>query len=499
MSSLRRWSLVSVAVFCSTAMEMGSRALADNGPGSICTVKIDKAPLQIGKEVLGRLNKGQRLKVLKTNPPWVWTEAKVNGQPKRGWIHSRFLEFAGADTGSGGKATARPSVAGVWPQFRGPNRDGLSSETGLLKQWPGNGPPLLWTAKGCGVGYASVAVVDGLIYTAGNVGNASAVVAFDLNGQRKWTTPVGGPARGGGYPGARGTPTVDGGKVYWESPNGDVVCLDAKTGRKIWSLNILQSFNGRNIQWALSESVLIDGNNLICCPGGAQAGVVALNKDTGKTVWICKETRDQPGYASPIVFEYRGVRQIVTMTAKAAVGVEAGTGKLLWRHEHRTEHGGNIPTPIYHDGHVFISSGYRTGSVLLRLDVSGRNVSVAEVWRVKALDNHHGGVILVDGCLYGSNFGGQWLCLDFKTGREEYAEGGLGKGSVTYADGMLYCLGQGGRVGLVRATPQGHRLISQCGLPAGGSKESWAHPVVCGGRLYIRHGDALFAFDIRQK
>ncbi len=391
------------------------------------------------------------------------------------------------------------AAAADWPQWRGPNRDGLSAEKGLLKEWPQAGPELLWTAKGLGEGFASVAIADGLIYTAGNVGADMKLAALSLDGKTQWQVRVG-PAYKGDSPGSRGTPTVDGGCVYYETPEGTVSCLDAKSGKEVWSLNILKQFEGRNIQWALSESVLIDGNNLICCPGAEQAAMVALDKKTGKTVWVCKGAGDKPGYASPIIVDYQGLRQIVTLTATAAIGVNAKTGDLLWRFPHKTEWDANIPTPIYSDGCVFVDSGYGSGGELLRLKVAGDKCSAEKVWATKALDNHHGGIILVDGCLYGSSFGGQWVCLDFKTGEKKYGDAGVGKGSLTYADGMLYTYSESrGNVGLVKATPSAHTIVSRFRVPAGGKGPNWAHPVVCGGRLYLRHGDLLFAYDIKGK
>jgi outer membrane protein assembly factor BamB len=387
--------------------------------------------------------------------------------------------------------------AADWPQWRGPNRDGLSSETGLLKQWPEGGPKLLWTAKGIGTGFATVSVADGLIYTAGNVGSDTLITAIDLDGKTKWQAKNG-KACTADSPGSRGTPTLNDGKLYHENADGDVICLDAKSGEKVWALNVLKEFNGRNIQWALAESLLIDGDNLIACPGGPEAAVVALDKKTGKTVWVCKGARDdKPGYASPIVFEHKGLRQIVTMTSLAAIGVNAKTGDLLWRHPHKTDYDANIPTPILHEGCVFIDSGYGSGGALLKLNVEGEKCSVERVWSTKALDNHHGGVILVNGYLYGSNHGGKWVCLDFKTGEQKYAAGGVGKGSLTYADGMLYTYSEGGTAGLVKATPEGHEVISKFNVPKGGKGPHWPHPVVCGGRLYLRHADALHAYDVK--
>lgn len=243
----------------------------------------------------------------------------------------------------------------------------------------------------------------------------------------------------------------------------------------------------------------MDGNNLICSPGGPEAAIVALDKQTGKTVWVCKGAGDKPGYASPIIVNYQGLRQYVTMTSHAAIGVHAGTGEMLWRFKHTTSHEANIPDPVYHDGYVFIDSGYDSGGQLLKLTVQDGRCSVAEVWRTKALDNHHGGIVLADGCLYGSNHEGKWVCLDFKTGQVKHTAEGVEKGSIVYADGMLYTYSERGEAGLVKATPESHSLVSRFRVPDGGKGSNWAHPVVCGGRLYLRHGDLLHAYDVKGK
>lgn len=470
-------------------------------------VKTDSAPLQMGKEVLARLKRGTKIEAVASKGEWVFTEVTIGGVKKKGWINKRYLlavpsvnvpnrEDPTAETPSPEVKRAGRSAIPGWTQWRGKNRNGKSLEKGLVKRWSDGGPKLLWTAKGCGIGYASLSFGGGLIYTAGNFGSTVCVVAFSIDGKQVWRSEVG---RGwtGSYPGSRGTPTYEDGKLYYESPMGEVVCLEARTGRKIWSVNILRKFRGRNISWGLAESVLIDGDRLICQPGGREVGVVALQKQTGKTIWTCR-TGDKPGYASPIVFEYKGLRQIVTMTSYAAVGINAKTGRLLWRYEHRTSYDANIPTPIYHDGYVFIDSGYGSGGALLRLNVSGERCSVNEVWTTKALDNHHGGIVLVDGYLYGSSHRGRWVCLDFRTGRVMYSESGVGKGSVIYADGMLYCLSERGMLGLVEATPRGHKVVSRFRIPRSGRGPTWAHPAIQHGTLYIRHGDVLFAFDIKQ-
>jgi outer membrane protein assembly factor BamB len=393
---------------------------------------------------------------------------------------------------------ANKSAGCQWPRFHGPNRDNISGDTGLLKQWPINGPKLVWTAKDIGEGFSTVAIANGLIYTTGNIEKDTVITAMDLNGKLVWTANNG-PAYKRSQPGTRGTPTIDNGRLYHENADGDVICLDAKTGEKIWSLNILEKFNGRNIIWGLAESLLIDGNNLICTPGGEAVGIAALDKRNGRTVWKSQGTHDKPGYCSPIVFEYKGLRQIVTLMAKSIAGFDAETGKLLWQVEHVTPYDENINMPIFHEGYIFASTR-TTGSRLLRLNVDGKNASVEQVWESKQLEPQHGGILLLGNYLYGAcrtSGLGPWVCLDFKTGKRMFSEQGIGTGSLTYADGLVYALNHKRIVALVEATPQQFKIISQFKLPEGGKGPTWAHPVVCNGCLYIRHGNHLYCYDIK--
>ena len=389
-------------------------------------------------------------------------------------------------------------AAPEWPQFHGPRRDNLSTETGLLKRWPEGGPKRLWTASGIGYGFSTVAVADALLYTTGNIGKDTVITALDLTGKTLWQARNG-PAWQREVPGTRSTPTIDGRRLYHENADGDIACLDAKTGRTIWSVNILRTFNGRNIRWGLAESLLVDGDRVVCVPGGRTVSMAALDKTTGKTVWTCRGAGDKPGYASPVLIDYKGLRQIVTMMSASIVGVHADTGKLLWRHDHKAYEDETVSTPVFHDGLIAVSTLGPGAARCLRLTVAGQTASVQEVWHTGVLDNHHGGILALDGYIYGTKVRSTWVCLDFKTGTVMYKADGVGKGSLTYADGMLYTYSEGGRVGLVKATPKSHDLISQFQIPKGGKGPAWAHPVVCGGRLYLRHGNFLYCYDIRGK
>lgn len=389
-----------------------------------------------------------------------------------------------------------PSEAPSWPRFHGPDGQNRSTETGLLKQWPESGPKLVWTAEGIGEGFSSVTLGGGLIYTDGNIDGKTVVTAIDFDGRTKWQKPNG-PAWTTDRPGTRGTPTYDLGRVYCESPLGEVVCLDAKSGDKVWDLNILKEFEGRNITWALAESVLVDGDRLICCPGGQKGAVVALDKTTGKTVWASKSTGNTASYASPMLAQQDGLRMVLTMNAKSLIGVNADDGELLFEFPHATRYDVNAFSPLYHDGRIFVSTGYGSGSVQVKVKVDGKKASVEKAWANKDLDNHHGGVLLVDGFLYGSSARGKWLCLDWKTGETKHRADGVGKGSLTWAEGMLYCYSENRKMGLVKASPEKHDVVSQFEVPSGGDGPSWAHPVVCGGRLYLRHSNKLYAYDVK--
>lgn len=388
---------------------------------------------------------------------------------------------------------------GDWPTFHGPRRDDISHEKGLLTSWPDEGPPLIWVAEGIGEGYATVSVANDAVYTTGNIDNQTMVTSLNLDGSLRWQAPAG-EAWTGSYEGSRSTPTVDGGRVYCASPHGQLVCLHAGDGSPVWQVNILERFGGRNIQWGLAESPLVDGDLVICTPGGDLGRVAALDKLTGDTVWATRGGGGAAGYASAVAAEIHGTRVILAMTAKALLGVDAADGRLLFEFPLNTSYDVHATTPICADNHVYISAGYGTGSVMLRIERNGDNFRAVEKWRSPELDNHHGGVVLWDGFLYGASDQGnkgKWVCLDWNSGELLYAEKGVGKGSVLCVNGMLYTLSEKQRMGLVRATPDGHDVISRFSLPRGDGP-SWAHPVVCGGALYLRYGDRLYCHDVRQ-
>ena len=406
-----------------------------------------------------------------------------------------------------GAAAAPPPPASApdqWAQFHGPRRDNKSTEKNLLKQWPKDGPKLLWARRGVGKGYAAVSISGPRIYTAGNIDEHTVITALNTDGKIVWQAKNG-PVVRRSYPGARGTPTVDLGKVYHLAPDGAIVSLDAETGKEIWARNVLKDFKGTNCTWGLSESLLIDGKRVICVVGGEKTSIVALDKDTGKAVWKSPGIGDKPGYASPIVVEDDGLRQIVTAMSQSIVSVAADTGKLLWKFEHRVWMDENITTPIYHDGHIFVAGPGR-GATLLKLKVSTskKKCSISQVWYNPKFDNQHGGVVLTGGYLFGhAKKGSRLWCVEFKTGKTIYSvsheASGKRSASLTLADGMLYVLSDRKTVYLAPAAPKAFKPVSSFDILPGGSGPLWAHPVIFGGRLYIRHDKILMAYDIRAK
>ena len=388
------------------------------------------------------------------------------------------------------------SVATDWPQWRGPDRSGVSRETGLLKQWPRSGPALVWSASQIGAGFGSIAVRADRVFVQGMKGRQSVVSSLDrATGKLVWSTALGPSGSNDRGSGPRGTPTVDGDRAYVLTENGDLASLQVADGKIVWRRNILQEFRGRNINWLISESPLVDGGLVIVTPGGRNAGMAALDKASGKTVWTSKELSDGAGYSSPVVADVQGVRTIMTLTSEAGVGVRAKDGKLMWRHGNVANGTANITTPVYADGKVFYTSAYGTGAALLGLRAAGEEVRAQEIYFTSSMQNHHGGVVLVGGYLYG--FTNSILtCLEFTTGRVMWRDRSVGKGSVAYADGHLYILSENNVVGLAEASPTGYREKGRFSVADQGWP-SWAHPVVSGGRLYIRNQEVLASYDVR--
>ncbi len=383
------------------------------------------------------------------------------------------------------------SATAQWSQWRGSERTGISNETGLADSWPAGGPEKVWTAEGLGAGFASFSISDGRLYTQGQRSGSQHVIALDAaSGKKLWEVPTGrgfSERRGGG---PRGTPTVDGDRIYALSAAGNLICLEAATGKKIWESNLLDRFSASNIRWGISESPLIDGDVVVVNPGGRGASVVALNKVDGKLIW--KSQSDEAGYSSAIVTEVDGVRQYILLTGDGGIGLLAKNGELLWRYNGVANGTANVATPIFHDNHVFLSSDYGTGCVLLKLTASGAE----EVYFNRDMRNHYGSSVLVNGVLYGSS-SRILTAMDFKTGAVLWRDRSVGKAQVIYADGKLYLYSEDGKLGMARATPDGYEELARHEI---GQREfrTWALPVVSAGKLIIRDQDTAWAFDIRE-
>jgi len=406
------------------------------------------------------------------------------------------LSLAALSLVASAPAGASAQTGGDWPQWRGANRDGLSKETGLLRQWPEAGPPLAWKAGGAGRGYSSVALAGGRLYTMGLRGDREFVVAFDAaTGKELWATATGRAFRNDRGDGPRSTPTVDGERLYALGGAGDLACLETKTGRVVWSLNVLDKFGGENIVWGISESPLVLGDRVLVNAGGPGASVVALNKRDGSLVW--KSQSDRAGYSSAIPLQVGGTTQVVFFTSRRAMALDPKDGRLLWEYARAANNVANAATPVARGGRVFISSDYGTGAGMVEVRAEGAQVSAREVYFTKEMRNHHSSSVLVGEHLYGFS-GGILTAMKFDTGEVAWKDRSVGKGSLVYADGMLYCMSENGVVGLVEATPEGYRergrfRIQQDSLP------TWAHPVVAGGRLFIRDQETIYAYDVRQK
>ena len=393
-------------------------------------------------------------------------------------------------------------VGADWPQWRGPDRSGVSAETGLLQSWPAGGPKLLWEGGAIGEGFSSLAIVDGRIYTMGDKNGQSNVFCLkQQDGSVLWSLKVGKP--GGNYSGTRCTPTVDGNLVFALGQFGDLVCAESSSGRERWRKNLAKDFGGSPGGWSYSESVLIDGDNLICSPGGRKATALALNKNTGSVIWATAlPSGGESHYSSWVVSNGAGIKQYVRLFGGGTYGIAASNGQFLWRYDKLGKNTANIPTPIPFGDYVFTAAGYGKGGALLKLSRRGGSVVAQEVYYNKELKNKHGGIVKVGDYVYGDfdDRGSPW-CANVMNGRVQWRRDGGGQGSgsacVTYADGRLYYRYQDGVMGLVDASPQGgFRQISSFKIPDG-MKKSWAHPVISGGLLYLRGMNKILCYDLR--
>ncbi|HET6250490.1 MAG TPA: PQQ-binding-like beta-propeller repeat protein [Tepidisphaeraceae bacterium] len=389
------------------------------------------------------------------------------------------------------------AAAGDWPQWRGPHRDAVSSETGLLQDWPTEGPKLAWKATGMGVGYSTVSIADGKIFTMGDHGDVADVMALDMDGKTLWTTKIG-KSGGSTAPGTRSTPTVDGDRVYAMGQFGDLVCLEAGTGKEVWHKDLRKELSGEMGGWGYAESPLVDGDKLICTPGGKQGTVAAFDKKTGDVIWRSKDMTDGAQYSSLMMADINGTHQYVVFTGKSVAGI-AADGKVLWKAQRKGKTA-MVPTPVVDGNMVFVTSGYGVGCNMFKITGSGADSKAEEVYANKDMQIHHGGVICLEDHVYGATDGGDLVCMNIKDGSVAWKNKCVGKGSIAYADGRFYVRAEGsGDVALVEATDSGYKEHGRMKQPERGREKAWAHPVVAGGKLYLRDMNNLFCYDVKAK
>jgi len=396
-------------------------------------------------------------------------------------------------------AATAPVRSADWPQWRGPNRDGISTETGLLQDWSATKPKLLWKAEGLGAGFSSVAVSKGRIVSMGDIDGASHVVCLDDAGKVQWKSKVGKAGDPGNYPGTRSTPTVDGDLVFAIGQYGDMVCVSIE-GKEVWRTSLSRTLGGKQMSgWGYAESPLVDGDKLLASPGGRDGTVAAFDKKTGNLLWRSKGFTDSAGYSSIIVAEIGGTRQYIQLTGASVAGLATDDGRTLWKAS-RPGKTAVIPDPVYHDNMVFVTSGYGVGCNMFKISGGGDKFSASQEYANTDMKNHHGGVVRVGDHVYGTNDPGILTCMELKTGKVVWQNRSVGKGPITCADGKLYLRSEGsGTVALVAADPSGYKELGKIEQPERTRHKAWAHPVVANGRLYLRDQNNLFCFDISGK
>jgi outer membrane protein assembly factor BamB len=397
-----------------------------------------------------------------------------------------------------------PAIAADWATWLGPNRDGRSTETGLLASWSDGGPKSVWKVKSLGEGYSSLAVVGNRIYTQGQEGGQQFVLALDVaSGKQVWKTPTGKLYENYRGNGPRGMPQVEGNRLYAVGSEGTLVCLDTETGKRLWAFNYVEKFGSPLPKWGFSEQPLIDGDRLIINPGGKGAGIVALNKTTGAVIWQSQD--DMAAYSSVLPLDFGGRRIYTVLTSSAALGVDARDGALLWRYDKVSNRVANVATPVFADGHVFYSSNYGTGCALLKLAAEDGKITATEVYLSRDMQNHYATSIKVGDFLYGfsGNQPGVLTAMDFKTGKVAWKDRSVEKGNCILAEKLLYCQGENGKIGLIDPSPAGYKENSRFEIRAAGPSwgpagSLWTVPAVANGRLYIRDQDNLYAYDIKR-
>ena len=405
------------------------------------------------------------------------------------------------------QAFARPNHS--WTQWRGPNQDNVSPETGLLKVWPEGGPELLWTSEDIGLGHSSVVMEHGRIYTTGILAESGPhVFCLDSSGKVIWKRAVGKAWRAGKpewqkpFYGTRSTPTLVEEHLYHLADNGLLVCLFAKTGDPVWDVDLKKRFQvKRPPSFGYSESPVTDAQTVIVSPGGHGGQVVALSRLSGETSWVCTNLAEQAGNTTGIIVEDKGVRQFITMTGQHVIGVDAASGELLWKWKHVNKFKENCTTPVYADGVVVASSGYGLYSEAIRLTYTGDGITPRRLWKDHKMDSLHAGVVLFDGHVIscGDRAKKPWCCIDVATGEVTWADNSIKNGSPLIAGGMLYILDYDGNMRLYRLSTEVFEQVSSFRIAKNGPGRFWARPVVCGGRLYVRQGTRLHCYDIAER
>jgi outer membrane protein assembly factor BamB len=385
-------------------------------------------------------------------------------------------------------------VAQTPTKWRGSNGNGIYNETGLLKEWPANGPEIIWHFDGLGEGHSSPVFANGSIYLSAGIDSEGYIMVLTMDGKLKWKASYG-KEFFESYPGTRSSPVVVGDLLYIYSGHGVLTCMDANNGDVKWTKDGFNDLDGKNIRWGVAETVVVDGDKVYFTPGGKKNNVVALNRFNGDVIWSSAGKGDVSAYCTPLLVELAARKLLVTMTADNIIGIDVADGKMLWSHPQTNKYQVHANTPIFHKGGLFCFSGYGQGGV--RLDLSEDGTSVKKVWFKKELDNRIGGMVAVDGYLYGSgDKAREWRCVDWLTGKEKYVSKDIGKGVVIYAEGMLYCYSDKGELALVEATLEAFKVISQTKVELG-SGQHWSHPVINDGKLYLRHGSTLIAYNIK--
>jgi outer membrane protein assembly factor BamB len=378
-------------------------------------------------------------------------------------------------------------------QWRGENRDGIYNETGLLQEWPKDGPELLWHFDELGVGHASAAVTEKVIYTSGTIEGIGFVIALDHNGNKIWKTDYG-KEWIESWDGVRTTPLIIDDKLYLMSAYGVIYCMKRSNGELLWEVDVTKKYDGVNIKWGMTENLAFHQNKIFCTVGGKEHNVIALNKDNGELIWSNKGNSEISAYCSPTVINHNGRDIFITQTANSILGFDANNGELLWSHKQTNKYSVHANTPLYHDGKVYIVSGYGKGGVMLKLSDDGSNVT--ELWRNEDINHKSGGFVLLDDRLYGAvDRGMTWHCIDWETGKTLYSADIFKSGNIIAAEGLLYCYSESGEIALVEPMEDHFKIKGRFRVPYG-SMQHWAHPVIHHKKLYVRHGESLMVYNI---